>query len=129
MSKHIHALLDRHLNDEYHFDYTAVHQALSMDTVIQKLHQLSLPPNMDPLLISQAENASNATEIISSNFVSKACAHVSDMNVILVVALRKAMRDAGFAEGKRNFFGRGIFYKNYFFFLFFPYMRIFFIFR
>ena len=60
------------------------------------------PPNIDPLIVSPAENSANAQEIIQSVFVKKALENCSNQNEILVVALKKAMVNVGFLPGRQQ---------------------------
>merc|ERR1712228_628319 len=72
-----------------------------MGTILQSIHKMAMPPRFEALVVSRQENSLSAQEIVSSNFVAKACENITNVNVMLTVALRKAMSDAGFAEGTR----------------------------
>ena len=104
----VHPLIDNKLDKDFHFDYSAFHEFLSIDDTIRQLHKMSMPPRFEPLVVSRQENSLSAQEIVSSKFVAKACENITNVNVMLTVALRKAMSDAGFTEGTRVFLFFGV---------------------
>ena len=99
----LHPLIDQKFDKDLFFDYTAIHEALALDVTLKKLHEMANPPRLDPLIVSRRENCLSAEEIVSCNFVQKACENIANVNVILTIALRKAMADAGFSDGNELF--------------------------
>ena len=98
----IHPAIDHLFSKDYHFNYKPIGRSLTLNKVLKQLHKMANPPNIDPLIVSPAENSANAQEIIQSVFVKKALENCSNQNEILVVALKKAMVNVGFLPGRQQ---------------------------
>ena len=98
----VHPAIDHLLSNDYHFDYRPIGRALTLNKVLQKLHKMSNPPHLDPLVVSPAENSANAQEIIQSVFVKKALENCHENNERLVLALKKSMVNVGFSAGRQR---------------------------
>ena len=80
MASKVHPLIDDKLDKDYFFDYTAIHEALSCNTILQSIHKMAMPPRFEALVVSRQENSLSAQEMVSSKFVAKACENITNVS-------------------------------------------------
>ena len=102
--KGVHPDINRFINENYHYSYSAVHRTLLADPYIREglenISLISMAPKLRPLLVSRAQNCETAEEIISHQFMESCCEN-SDSNSNLATCIKSALEKAEFPPGGR----------------------------